>query len=132
MENTSILSLFLPSGMLDYFTIDSYEEYVDSKTKNSCIKVHLTEKSLIPEGYKADEFESKGFVSPVVVQDFPIRGKQIFLSLKCRRWRRKDDKSVTIRRDFSFLADGVKMTTDLVDFLKDTGRDPSQYVKRHL
>lgn len=131
MEN-SILSLFLPSGILDYFEIDSFEEYIHSKTKNPCIKVHLSEKNLIPEGYKADEFESKGFVPAVVVQDFPIRGKEIYLSLKCRRWRKKGDKSFIIRRDFSFLADGIKMTTELVDFLKEAGRDPAQYDHGHM
>jgi hypothetical protein len=64
-------------------------------------------------------FETKDFTKPSLVQDFPARGKLIFLSMKRRRWREKNNKSYSIQRDLCFLANDIKMTTDLSSFLKD-------------
>jgi hypothetical protein len=41
--------------------------------------------------------------------------------IKRRRWRNKANKSEEIHNDYSFIADGSKMTKELSDFLKSTG-----------
>ena len=41
--------------------------------------------------------ESKGFYEPVVVQDFPIRGKKLFLHVRRRRWVVKDENRYVSR-----------------------------------
>jgi hypothetical protein len=46
----------------------------------------------------------------------------VYLVLRCRRWRNKSDKNKEIRRDFTFLAQGVKMTADLSAFLKQSSQ----------
>jgi hypothetical protein len=51
------------------------------------------------------------------------------LGIRRRRWRNKNDKSIEIKSDYSFIADGSKLTVELSDFLKDTGRDPRRYDK---
>lgn len=71
-------------------------------------------------------------MNAVVIQDFPIRGKLLYLSIRKRRWRKKLDKNQIIFSDFKFLADGTHMTADLSAFLKDTGRDPSRYDIEYL
>jgi len=39
------------------------------------------------------------------------------------------DKSIAIKSDYSFVTEGSKLTIELSDFLKGTGRDPSRYDK---
>jgi hypothetical protein len=56
------------------------------------------------------------------IQDFPLRGKAVYLRIKKRRWRHKENSTV-LRRDFSFITEGSKLTRELSDFLKDRGRD---------
>ena len=71
--------LLLPEGTLDYFDI------VDVKESGSEVVIYLEEKNVVPLEYASKETESKGFYDPVVVQDFPLRGKKVFLNIR-RRW----------------------------------------------
>jgi hypothetical protein len=91
-------------------------------------EVHLDEKNIIHKAVKVEEFESKGFLALSRVQDSPIRGKAVYLVLRRRRWRNKQTKK-EIHNDISFVAKGVKLTEDISDFLKGTGRDPRRYDK---
>ena len=47
---------------------------------------YLEEKNIVPEKYTDQDIESKGFYDPVIVQDFPLRGKKVFLNIRRRRW----------------------------------------------
>lgn len=120
---------FLPEGLMDYFTIDFIEELGDIKTKKMVFYIHLQEKNLLHSGFNSDDYESKGFYEPKEVQDFPIRGKAVFLLIKSRRWRLKTNSNAVVSNDYSFVADGSKLTTELSAFLKGTGRDPRRYDK---
>jgi hypothetical protein len=125
----SIFSSFLPDGLLTHFDIVDFKELGDLQTKKECFYIYLDEKNLLPKGYLSTEFESKGFYQRAIVQDFPIRGKAVYLGIRRRRWRNKTDKSIEIKSDYSFIAEGSKLTVELSDFLKDTGRDPRRYDK---
>ena len=71
--------LVLPSEILDYFSIVSVEE------SSSEIHIHLDE--LMNTELSNDiHFESKGFMSPVNVTDFPIRDHKVILVIRHRRW----------------------------------------------
>ena len=89
----------------------------------------MDEKNQLPNGFNSSDFESKGFYERKIIQDFPIRGKAVYLAIKRRRWRSKINKSIQVKSDFSFIAEGSKLTIELSDFLKDTGRDPRRYDK---
>ncbi|MFT4734942.1 MAG: hypothetical protein ACI9K1_001899 [Arcticibacterium sp.] len=91
-------------------------------TKEEGYSIHLVERNILQIGYSSDLFETKNFTKPSLIQDFPARGKFIFLSMKRRRWREKNSKNNIIRRDLSFLTNGIKMTADLSSFLKGTHR----------
>jgi hypothetical protein len=125
----SIFSSFLPDGLLTHFDIVDFKELGNLQTKKDCFYIYLDEKNLLPKGYLATEFESKGFYERAIVQDFPIRGKAVYLGIRRRRWRNKNVKSIEIKSDYSFIAEGSKLTVELSDFLKDTGRDPRRYDK---
>ena len=124
--NTSLISHVLPLELLNYFQITHIQELGSIDTKTTFIEVSLEEKNVLPPNYSSADYESKGFLSSKTVQDFPLRGKAVYLSIKRRRWRHKTTKK-EIRNDYSFIAEGSKLTQELSDFLKGTGRDPRRY-----
>lgn len=125
----SILTSFLPARLLNYFDVVDFKELGDLNTKKDCFHIYLDEKNILPKGYNPSDYESKGFSSRTSIQDFPIRGKAVYLCIRRRRWRHKNDKSIIIKSDYSFIAEGSKLTVELSDFLKGTGRDPRRYDK---
>ena len=66
--------LLLPEGTLDYFDL------VDVKESVNEVVIYLEEKNIVPEKYTDQDTESKGFYDPIIVQDFPLRGKKVFLN----------------------------------------------------
>lgn len=122
----SLIDHVLPEELITYFKIVGIQELCDIPTKSVCIHVELEEKNVLPLGCSAASYESKGFLSCKRVQDFPLRGKAVYLHIKRRRWRHKETKK-EIKSDYSFIAEGAKLTQELADFLKGTGRDPSRY-----
>ena len=131
MENT-LTSLYLPEDLLSVFEIKYHCEFCKLDTKESGIIIHLDELNILPEEYSVDDYESKGFTKETLIQDFPIRGKLVFLSIRKRRWRRKDNKQEIIKRDHSFICNGIQMTADLAAFLKGSNRDPRRYDVEYL
>ncbi len=126
---SSIISSFLPEGLLAHFDLIDFRELGDVETKKDCFYLYLDEKNRIPQTYDSSEYESKGFDKRTMVQDFPIRGKAVYLCIRRRRWRSKIDKTIEIKSDYSFIAEGSKITIEISDFLKGTGRDPRRYDK---
>lgn len=124
--NTQFLSHFLPTELLEHFTITNIEELHQASRNREVIQIDLEENNTLPSGYDESNFESKGFYKVKTIQDFPIRGKAVYLAIKRRRWRQKDDHNIVIHNDFSIIADGSKLTQELSDFLKSTGQDTSR------
>jgi len=119
---TTIISHFLPKGLLEYFTVTTLYELCDLKSKELYFEISLEENNkILNEEIDVSQYESKGFTE-ITIQDFPIRGKSVFLKIKRRRWRNKVNPSTIIRNDFSFVAEGSGFTQELSDFLKGTGR----------
>jgi len=125
----SVFSHFLPEGLLDHFDIVDFQELGDLDTKKDCFYIYLDEKNLLPNRFNNDDYESKGFYNRTLIQDFPIRGKAVYLGIRRRRWRSKTNKNIVIKSDYSFITEGSKLTIELADFLKYTGFDPRRYDK---
>ena len=126
MEN-SILNHFLPEDLLAHFAIVEIKEFGDVLSKEMFYEIYLEENNVIPQGHVTNDYESKGFYTEVTIQDFPIRGKAVYLKIKRRRWRHKNNPKDIIRNDYSFVAEGSKLTKELSDFLKETGRYTDRY-----
>jgi hypothetical protein len=124
------LSHIFPKGLLEHFKVTAFIELENIAEKTMFYEIHLEENNKILGDYDQNLYESKGFTE-VVLQDFPIRGKAVFLRFKRRRWRLKDDKTKIIRNDFSFVAVGSGFTQELSDFLKDSGRYKGRYDHEH-
>jgi len=121
--------MLLPTDLLEYFDVITVKELGDISTKKMVFHIQLEEKNQLPNCYIQSDFESKGFYTEKTIQDFPVRGKALYLNIKRRRWRSKDKTLPDIKSDYSFIADGSKITKELSDFLKGTGRDPRRYNK---
>ena len=104
--------LLLPEGTLDYFDL------IDVKESVSEVVIYLEEKNVVPEKYVGQDTESKGFYAPVVVQDFPLRGKKVYLNIRRRRWILRSSNEY-ISRDWRMVADGTRLTQDFASFLKE-------------
>jgi len=96
------------------------------ETKKMEFAIYLDEHNRLPSGISVSQYESKGFLPSRRIQDFPIRGKAVYLHIRRRRWRHKESKQ-EISNDYSLVAEGARLTQELSDFLKATGRDPRRY-----
>lgn len=122
-----LLSYFLPEGILEYFTITKFEEKPESNGPDKDIYIYLEENNDLRSVAKPEEYESKGYYAPKTIQDFPIRGKAVYLVISRRRWRHKERKNEIVSNDYTMFSKGVKLTQELSDFLKSTGRNPRRY-----
>jgi transposase len=107
------LKLLLPKAIYDYF------ELVNTEASNMEVHLFLDEKHNPPE---SDGYESKGFTEQSVIQDFPLRGKPVFLHIRRRKWLEKNTgKVITNSYDLTHL--GTLITAEFADFLKEVYRE---------
>ena len=116
--------------MVEYYEITGYQELCSVHDKLEYIVVDFTERNELPNGYSFDEYETKDFMSSKLIQDFPIRGKGVYLRIRKRRWRHKETGTI-IKRDYSFIAEGSKFTSELSDFLKDASGYATRYHEQY-
>ena len=105
----------LPEGLLEYFDI------VSDKSTADKIHFYLEEKNILPQEYKTLKAQSKGFISEITIEDFPLRGKTVLLHIKRRRWLNKTTHKV-VQRDWNLVAKGTRMTVEFAVFLKALGQ----------
>ena len=118
---TDTISHFLPKDLLKYFTVTEILEKESTESKEPFFEIYLDEINTISLDIDTTQYESKGF-SSVRLQDFPIRGKAVYLVIRRRVWRNKTNPKDMIKNKFPFVADGSRLTRELSDFLKDTSR----------
>lgn len=114
-ENWSLLKVFLSKGILEYFTISKFDQLEES------LNIHLEEKNITPQEYANDKLTSKGFYDEIKVQDFPIRGKEVYLYIKRRRWI-NETRGIIVMRNWELVAKGTRMTQEFASFLKVISR----------
>ena len=107
------LKLLLPGAIYDYFEL--------VHTEVSDVDVHL----FLDEVYnppKAVGCESKGFTEQSIIQDFPLRGKPVYLHIRRRKWLDKTTgKILTNSYDLTHL--GTQITAEFAAFLKGIYRE---------
>ena len=109
--------IVLPSEILDYFEIVGVEQ---TPTE---IHIHLDE--LMNPSLSCDvHFESKGFMEPVDVTDFPIRDHKVILVVRRRRWTDlRTGKSFSIPINLEIVCKGTRYSKEFGAFLKETYGD---------
>ena len=109
--------IVLPSEILDYFEIVGVEQTTTE------IHIHLDE--LMNPSLSCDvHFESKGFMEPVDVTDFPIRDHKVILVVRRRRWTDlRTGKSFSIPINLEIVCKGTRYSKEFGAFLKETYGD---------
>lgn len=107
----ALVQFLLPEGILEYFELSRIVEALPG------LHIYLEEKNLPPTEYKDQKLESKGFLSEIYIQDFPIRNQRVTLCIKRRRWEVKSTGEI-VSRDWNVVQQGTRMTKEFADFLK--------------
>ena len=115
-ENTlnlflDLLKLLLPELLVTHFDITSHNIEQDT------VHLYFEEKKDRPKEEKSRILIAHGFHKEITIQDFPLRGKKVFLHIKRRRWLNKASKEV-VQRDWNLVAQGTRMTVEFAAFLK--------------
>lgn len=116
MENQlELLKLFLPELLVEHFEITLI------KPVGETLHLSFEERNKPPVEHSSKTLISKGFHDEITVQDFPLRGKHVFLHIKRRRWTDKDTNGI-VQRDWNLVAKGSRLTEEFAVFLKEISR----------
>lgn len=112
-----LAQVVLPSQILDYFTVAGIEQ--------TATEIHISLDEVVNKEFSDDvHFESKGFMEPVSVTDFPIRDHKVILRIRRRRWTDiRTGKSFSIPIDLDVVAKGTRYSKEFGAFLKETYGD---------
>ncbi|WP_312698512.1 ISAon1 family transposase N-terminal region protein [Sphingobacterium mizutaii] len=113
----ALMSLITPARVSDYFEMTHYSQ------GEGRLDIFLEEMNVIPDEYQHNRLISKGFFDPVTLQDFPMRGQQVYLHVKRRRWLNQDTDKV-VYRNWELVAKGKRITQDFAAFLKGISGQP--------
>ncbi len=105
---SELIKLLLPEIIVDYFELTSY------KKGEEILHLYLKEINSIPTEYRQNKLSSKGFFEEINVQDLPIRGHQVYLHSKRRRWLNEETGQVIFRNS--------RATQEFASFLKEINR----------
>jgi hypothetical protein len=108
----AIAKLLLPEVLIEYFDLTNHQ------IKGEEIHFYFKENNITPVEFKDQKLTSKGFFPESSIQDFPIRGKQVFLHITRRRWINETTGNV-VTRDWDLVAKGTRMTKEFATFLKE-------------
>ena len=109
--------MFLPEQFLKYFEVTKIAE------KKNEWQFTLTEKKeMIPLPLKDKEVVLNGFLKPVEVRDFPIRGRSSYLKFIRRRWKEAGTGN-SYQNEYEFHPEGMKATQEFGNFLKGFSRE---------
>ncbi len=115
----SLSSLFVPKEILDHFEVKSLTE------KDGVLIIDLDEKSdgkHIPKAIvRVGKAVLSGYCNTIELQTFPAQGKEVFLRLRRRRWKRKGTTKA-YSNSYEFHETGMKCTKIFGAFLKEIDR----------
>jgi len=100
---------------VSHFTI------TDHSIEQDTVHLYFEEKKDTPKEQNGRSLIAHGFHKEITIQDFPLRGKKVFLHIKRRRWLDKTSKDV-VQRDWNLAAQGTRMTIEFAAFLKALGQ----------
>lgn len=119
------LGAILPKHWLESFDIAGISELEKEW------QIRLIEKGhLIPEKLKGKEAVQNGYMNPVEIEDYPLRGKTTYLKFIRRRWKERGGKD-SFANEYDFHPEGMKATKEFGAFLKGLDRDEADLLFGH-
>ena len=115
MDASELIRYFLSPTTVDLFEIVS----ICGDSENWRMDIYLDEKKILPEELNNINSINYGFTEKVIIQDFSIRGKGVYLHLRRRKWLNKaTNQIITCKIDLAY--NGTYLTKDFVVFFKAT------------
>lgn len=116
----SLVSIILPEGILDLFSVINVEEEHTDKidetgTKVRIIHIYLDERDLRPQEWH--DLQPNGFTESRSINDFPIRDRKVVLHIRRRRWLCSDGKSIILSQA-DLTESGTSYSKEFADVLK--------------
>lgn len=115
MTSIELLKFMLPDFLVEYF------EVISANNSEETLHLYFEEKNQPPKEFDTIALVSKGFLEEITIQDFPLRGKFVYLHIKRRRWTNKATQEI-IKRDWQLVVKGTRMTQEFASFLKEINR----------
>lgn len=101
---------FLPAHMLDWFDLKSVD--IEERGDERIIHLYLDENELKPDG--RDDLRPNGFTRESVFHDFPIRGQEVLLHVRRRRWL--DAEGHNVMTQCNLIQESTRCSTELADY----------------
>ena len=114
--NTELAKLLIPPKWREQFELTELQE------ESREWKITLTEKEqCVPATLQTKKYSLNGFMNPVEVIDFPLRGKLVYLLFIRRRWKEPGSNKSHFNT-YELHPRGMKATKEFGDFLKELDR----------
>ena len=112
MKNHQLLRCIFPDVLADYFDVVDIQESVTQ------FDFWLDERNFMEKSdHKLGTVSSYGFTSERVIQDFPLRGKAVYLHVRRRKWRDSSNGEIFTYSYDDLTAEGSKLSPEFVSFL---------------
>lgn len=117
MKQSEMIWMCLPQGLDELFEIvrferseQAYDIWLDEKKERS------------EEDRRNPDIVARGYTDYVVIQDYPLRGRPVYLHMRKNKWWNKLTNEI-----FSYNLElpneaGTRLSAEFVSFLKDEGR----------
>ena len=119
----------LPTHMLEWFDLTNVEVKSTEKSATqdtqsdespvNVIHLYLDENELTPDN--REDLRPNGFTPAKTFHDFPIRGQEVLLHVRRRRWL--DTEGHNVMSEFDFIQESTRCSKELADFLKEAFGD---------
>ena len=113
MDISLLIKHLLPEDLFKHFDLVNLEENSEGQ-----LILELDEKPVKPKEHSDKDLISKGFHSKVEIQDFPLRGKAVYLRVRRRKWIDKKTGKV-YSTNWELTAKGTSYTKEFAAFLKE-------------
>lgn len=114
MKQWEVLKTVFPKVITDNF------EFVDYKENETSLEYWLDEHEYMSrEDYKKGLVRPYGFTESKTIQDFPIRGRSVYLHVRRRKWIDRSTGEIFSYTYENLTEKGSKLSPDFVSFLKE-------------
>lgn len=114
-SSLELLKLVLPEVLVTHFNLSKHT-IIDK-----VLHLYFEEHNTVPKEIKNRVLIAHGFHKEITIQDFPLRGKTVYLHIKRRRWLDKSTNQA-VQRDWNLVAQGTRITVEFAAFLKAFSR----------
>jgi hypothetical protein len=114
MKHWKILKTVFPSVITENF------EFVDYRETETRLDYWLDEgEYMSDEDYKKGCVRPYGFTESKTIQDFPIRGRSVYLHVRRRKWIDRSTGEIFTYTYENLSEEGSKLSPEFVAFLKE-------------